>query len=357
MASIDAAEEGGGEGYFASVSDMMVGILFIFLLLLTVFALNLRDAEQEQKVKYEEYLQALESAKVALERAKAAEELAKEAELKAKYEAAIATAATIQNNRFRTLLLDAVAQLEKDLKDREASRSQLLLSLQSSLGARGVSVSIDPASGILRLPEDLLFKTGDSSIRPENLPRVQTLAEVLDDILPCYVAGDDSAKCGSDVTPILETVLVEGHTDRQAFRNTVVAPPPASAVAAPAARTSLFSSAAPAPPVALGPPKLVVLNDSELRNDRLSTERALNVFKELKKAQPALESLRNAEKQSLLGFSGYGPRRPLPDASGSTQADYQKNRRIDLRFVLSARTSDELSRLQGQIRQALGSSK
>ncbi len=148
---------------------MMVGILFIFLLLLTVFALNLRDAEQEQKVKYKEYLQAQE-------RAQAAEELAKEAELKARREAAIANAAKIENDRFRTLLLDAVAQLEKDLKDRETARSQLLLSLQSSLGARGVSVSIDLESGILRLPEDLLFKTGESTIRIENLPRVQTLA-------------------------------------------------------------------------------------------------------------------------------------------------------------------------------------
>ncbi len=125
------------------------------------------------------------------------------------------------------------------------------------------------------------------------------------------------------------------------------------------ARSSLFSSAAPtpAPPVVMSPPKLMVLNDSELRNDRLSTERALNVFKEIRKVRPSLDGLRNAEKQSLLGFSGYGPRRPLPDALGSTQADYQKNRRIDLRFVLAARTSDELSRLQVQIRQALGSSK
>ena len=49
VAVMDATEEGGGEGYFASVSDMMVGILFIFLLLLTVFALNFREAEQEQK--------------------------------------------------------------------------------------------------------------------------------------------------------------------------------------------------------------------------------------------------------------------------------------------------------------------
>lgn len=352
MASMEAAEEGGGEGYFASVSDMMVGILFIFLLLLTVFALNFRDAEQEQKVKYTEFLQAQE-------RAKAAEELAKAAELKARREAEIANAAKAENDRFRALLLDAVAQLEKDLKDREAARSQLLLSLQNSLGARGVSVSIDPESGILRLPEDLLFKTGESTIRVENLPRVQTLAEVLSDILPCYVEGGDSAKCGGGVVPILETVLVEGHTDRQAFRSTVVAPPPVAVVSPPPTRTSLFSSVAPPSTSAatLPPPKLVVLNDSELRNDRLSTERALNVFKELRKVRPSLDGLRNAEHQSLLGFSGYGPRRPLPDALGSTQADYQRNRRIDLRFVLSARTSDELSRLQVQIRQALGSGK
>lgn len=346
MASMEAAEEGGGEGYFASVSDMMVGILFIFLLLLTVFALNFREAEHEQKVKYAEFLEAQK-------RAKAAEELAREAELKARREAAIADARKIENDRFRTLLLDAVAQLEKDLKDRETTRSQLLVSLQNSLGTRGVTVSIDPESGILRLPEDLLFKTGDATIRPENLPRVQTLAEVLAGILPCYVEGGDSSKCGGGAAPILETVLVEGHTDRQAFRSSIVAPPPV--VNAPPARLSIFSSApAPQPVPTLPQAKLVVTNDSELRNDRLSTERALNVFKELRRMRPSLDSLRNAEQQSLLGFSGYGPRRPLPDALGSTQADYQKNRRIDLRFVLSARTSDELARLREQIRQALG---
>jgi len=43
-------EEGGAEGYFASVSDLMVGILFVFLLMLTVFALNYRVAEHDQEV-------------------------------------------------------------------------------------------------------------------------------------------------------------------------------------------------------------------------------------------------------------------------------------------------------------------
>jgi flagellar motor protein MotB len=254
MASMEAAEEGGGEGYFASVSDMMVGILFIFLLLLTVLALNFREAEQEQKVKYTEFLEQ--------------QKLAKEAELEARREAAIAEARKVENDKFRTLLLDAVARLEKDLKDRETALSQLLVSLQHSLSDRGVTVSIDPESGILRLPEDLLFKIGDATIRPENLPRLQTLASVLGDILPCYVEGGDTSKCGGIVVPILETVLVEGHTDRQAFRSTIVVPPAATSPTP--TRPSVFSTAtAPSPTPLSSQAKPTVTNDSELRNDRL----------------------------------------------------------------------------------------
>ncbi|MDE5454893.1 hypothetical protein GWE18_19000 [Bradyrhizobium sp. CSA112] len=336
MAVMDIAEEGGGEGYFASVSDMMVGILFIFLLLLTVFALNFRDAEQEQKAKLADLIEAQKRAAVA-------EELATEAKLIAHREAARAEASKAENDRFRTLLFAAVAQLEKDIRDRETARGQLLISLQQSLSNRGVSVSIDPTSGILRLPEDLLFKTGDSTIGKENFSKLQTLAAVMASTLPCYVHGGDASVCGT-VAPILETVLVEGHTDRQAYKSTV----------APSATPAPTGGTLPAQPVPPSPARFIVAKDSELRNDRLSTDRALNVFKELRQAQPALDTLRNSDQQPLLGFSGYGQRRPLPDALGSSQADFKKNRRIDLRFVLSSRTSDELMRLREQIQHALG---
>jgi chemotaxis protein MotB len=331
VALTETVEESGGEGYFASVSDMMVGILFIFLLLLTVFALNFREAEREQKVEFARYVEAQK-------RASEAESRARASELVAQREAALSAASKAENARLRSLLFDAVAQLEKDIKDREAARGQLLLSLQQSLGDKGVTVTIDQASGILRLPEDLLFKTGDAALGKESVTRLQTLAKVLAGILPCYVHGADTSGCGKVVAPILETVLVEGHTDRQAYRHTVVpvAPPTPSG-------NSLFGNPAPAPP------KVIIVNDSEVRNDRLSTDRALNVFKELRLAQPSLDSLRNSDQQPLLGFSGYGPRRPLPDALGSSQAEFQKNRRIDLRFVLSSRTSDELMRLREQI--------
>jgi len=54
MASQDTSDED-GEGYFASVSDLMVGILFVFLLMLTVFALNFREAEDKQKIEMSKY--------------------------------------------------------------------------------------------------------------------------------------------------------------------------------------------------------------------------------------------------------------------------------------------------------------
>ena len=264
MALTEAADESGGEGYFASVSDMMVGILFIFLLLLTVFALNFREAEQEQKVTY---LPNFLPRKCELQRQSDA---LVESELDAQREAKRAAASAAENAKFRSLLFDALAQLDKDIKDREAARGQLLVSLQRSLSDKGVTVSIDPASGILRLPEDLLFKTGDSVIGKENVTRLQTLAKVLATTLPCYAHGADTSGCDGVVAPILETVLVEGHTDRQAYRNTVLP------LAAPAtAGGSLFAK--PAPP----PSKVVVVENSELRNDRLSTDRALNVFRNL----------------------------------------------------------------------------
>ena len=73
MASQDTSDED-GEGYFASVSDLMVGILFVFLLMLTVFALNFREAEDQQKIelsKYEELKKEAEKAKAEALEAKA----------------------------------------------------------------------------------------------------------------------------------------------------------------------------------------------------------------------------------------------------------------------------------------------
>jgi len=127
---MEATERKCGEGYFASVSDMMVGILFIFLLLLTVFALNFRDAAQEQKAKLEDLVKAEK-------RATTAEDQANEAKVVARREAALARGAQDGNDRFRALLFDAVRPTGKGRSGSRGARGQLLVSLQQSLSNKG----------------------------------------------------------------------------------------------------------------------------------------------------------------------------------------------------------------------------
>jgi hypothetical protein len=51
MRQSQAEQEDAGEGYFASISDLMVGILFVFLLMLAVFAINYAADDPEDKNK------------------------------------------------------------------------------------------------------------------------------------------------------------------------------------------------------------------------------------------------------------------------------------------------------------------
>jgi chemotaxis protein MotB len=275
-------EEGGAEGYFASVSDLMVGILFVFLLMLSVFALNFRVAEHDQEVS---------RARFDIEKARA--------------------------DRVRELLEQAAAQLHQDIEASSNARDRLLATLETTLSQRGIQVWVDRQAGILHLPGDLLFDTLSATLGPRQRDSVGILANALARILPCFTPITDRTQCGPPNLPVLETVLVEGHTDRR---------------------------------------PIGIVGTGFRDNDQLSTERSLAVFAELRRAQPSLDALRNADgSYPLLGVSGFGDRRPLPQAQGSTEADYGLNRRIDLRFLL-ARTA-ELERLRGQLEAALKESK
>src|SRR5690606_5721958 len=82
---------------------------------------------------------------------------------------------------------------------------------------------------------------------------------------------------------------------------------------------------------------------SEYRNDRcliaadcnwnLSADRAMRTFDVVLQIEPELGMLKNEEGRTILGVSGYGSSRPI---DGSPATD-ERNRRIDLRFIMSAR--------------------
>jgi chemotaxis protein MotB len=332
-------DEEGGEGYFASVSDLMVGILFIFLLMLTIFALNLRDTEQVARSELDkalaelhearsEALAAQQRARQEEQRAIAARRDADEQRQEAQRQQAEADRQTRiaqterdeairqrdeaihqrrVNAELRGLLDQALAELERELQDRRTARDSLLEDLRQHLVQQGIQVVVDRQSGVLRIAGDLLFETGSATLAEGPRRAVAQLAEALAAVLPCFATRQPN--CPAHARPVLEAVLVEGHTDRR-----------------PVTDRTRFRD-----------------------NDHLSAERALAVFTELRARQRGLEDLRTPAGVPLLGVSGYGERRPLEDARGDTQEELRRNRRIDIRFILSAPASDELARLRQRI--------
>jgi chemotaxis protein MotB len=270
----DGQNDGGN--YFASMTDLMLGLLFIFIIMLMAFALNMRDAERKMSDA------AADSAAAEQTMAQAASELA-EAQRK---------------------LNDATRELtESDLARREMLR-QLAQLLQGQ-----VPVIVDEENGTLQLGDDVLFPKGSADAYPEALPKLRQLAKALDLVLPCYAHADARPLdyCAATSQGRLEAVYIEGHTDATPIR------------------TSRFQS-----------------------NWDLSAARASETFKKLVEAFPALGGLKNDRNERLIGVSGYGELRPVDD--GVTPEAMQKNRRIELRFIMVSPHTPELDGLMAQIR-------
>lgn len=229
-------EDEEGEGYFASISDLMVGILFVFLLMLTVFALNFRDAEDDQKVARRRYEQALADEAAARKAANEAEQRAVEEKheadkerLNAERETKVAEDESRKNAQLRDLLRKAVTRMSQDIEDRQNARLRLLARLERTLKDQGVTVILDQDSGVLRVPESLLFERGQWTLGggPDAPPAkrqaaqdaLKKVSDALAAILPCYGATDARPGCEARDRATLEGVLIEGHSDIQPYRD------------------------------------------------------------------------------------------------------------------------------------------
>jgi chemotaxis protein MotB len=171
-----AAEE--GENYFVSMTDMMVGVLFIFIIMLMVFALDFRTKTDTQQV-------ALDAAR---EAAKKVEELQTEV-------------------RRHITVMDEAA----------VARRTLLEQIRDKLASQNIEVVISPKSDVLRITENAVqFGSDESTLEGQAERNVVTIAHILREVLVEYVAckvEDGARVCRDSHTPAIETVFIEGHTD------------------------------------------------------------------------------------------------------------------------------------------------
>lgn len=164
-------EDDQGGSYLVSVSDMMCGLLFIFIITLMVFVLTFH----EEKNKAEQEAQGLK-------------------------------------------------KTQQDLTDARQARRELLQGLKRSLKEEGVEVHVDEDKGLLHIPEKVLFASGQADIQANGKMQLATLAQHLAKVLPCYT-GKRSSSCPEMCSEStfhpgrIEAVFVEGHTDNVPISN------------------------------------------------------------------------------------------------------------------------------------------
>jgi flagellar motor protein MotB len=192
-----------------------------------------------------------------------------------------------------TYYILSYSQARAQLVENQDKRSEILQMLQAELKAQGINVEVDYKHGILRLPEGILFAKGDAELNESGKQVIAILAPALLRVLeqPTYATS-------------VETIFIEGHTDSDPIRG------------------GKYKS-----------------------NWELSTQRAINTWRQMRETEPKLETLVNALDEPVFSVSGYADRRPV--ALGDSEEAKAKNRRIDLRFSMTPPRSENGPERQG----------
>ena len=173
MSEADGSTEE-SENYFVSMTDMMVGMLFIFIIMLMVFALNYRIGDDDSK-RIKDCLTNV---------------LMRNAQLSSDINAKV------------NLIQDNVRGQIEALELAADQRRRLLNVIREQLAAQGTAVEIDERNGVLRLTEAAVrFDPGKSDLDARARENVGRIAKVL------------AAAVGAFKGAGLETIFVEGHTD------------------------------------------------------------------------------------------------------------------------------------------------
>lgn len=196
------------------------------------------------------------------------------------------------------LALQKKAEQEARAGDRDP-RGAVTWAIGEAIRKSLPTVKVDPASGVITLPEELLFDIGSSVLKASAVEKLTLTSQKLADVLRCFVANQRGrASCKQNPHGHeIETIFIEGHTDNRPMNR-------------------------------------------EGGNIKLSLDRAISVNAVMVQGTP-LAGFKNKDDHPIFSYSAYAESRPLIKADPSDG----KNRRVDLRVVLTYRPPDTESLL------------
>ena len=266
------------ESFFVSMTDIMVGLLFIFIMIIMYFALQAKI--DEEKIKSQE---------VAI---------------------GILTKGQADGATFE--------QLTSYQRQVAQQQSLLLGWIKSNLEIDGITgVEIIEDQGILRLPEGILFDSNQFNVTEGTnaYNTASSLSNALASVLPCSVLNAD----GEPFTPMLICALSIYHNNNKAFIKGIY-----------------IEGHTDDDPV----PETGLLADPRINSNlKLAARRSTNTLERLQDENPGLMNYFGPSYigdsllfEPILASSAYGELRPSVDNSNETNKKI--NRRIDLKIEM-----------------------
>ena len=270
---------------FAPVADLMVGVVFIFIVLMLALVMNLRREETVPLSSYRALEQRLDEE---IKRREAAE--ARLRALQEENARLIAFVRFVQENNL----------VQQGLADAQQTRTEVLNEIRDLLARSRIQVTVDPSTGTLRLPAGQLFEQAVAEPTPAGRELIRALARAMAQVLPCHDGSttNHSPNCRMRRGAArLSAVYIEGHTDTDPL-NRVTFP---------------------------------------RDNWELSAARAIEAFRRIQEESEVLRALQNADREQLIGVSGYADTRPSsPARRGQRQRPVDDNdRRIEVRIIMA----------------------
>ncbi len=296
------------DSYFISMTDILVGLLFIFIILIVFFAILVAKENQEIK-EQQDQAQQIQIMMIQLGNLRAELENT-QSELEEK-KGALAAA------------IEKYNVVAKGAEKRERDRESVVRGLHQSLEDDGFKGMMPLAEkGILRFAGDGTFGINEYAL-PEGSAGYllfSAVAERLAERLACFAYRDKSDlgffagglfssgsfsaegevkledgrtlvvygdRCGESKNAIIQNLMIEGHTDA---------------------------------------------TGGGMDNLELSARRALSVYRLMVEKTPELSRYYNISGEPILSFAGYGEDRPVE--TNATSDGRSANRRTDLRIVM-----------------------
>jgi len=270
--------------YFASMTDMMVGVLFVFVIMIAYFAFQITEQESVPKSVYDAEVAENKRLRGVIS------ELEKEIE------------------RLKEIIekLMKPNPLEVYIQRGTVTRDQIVIDVVNELVRQGVDAT-SVQKGVVTISGKDMFLSGRSDLesREGALEKIEKIASVIANKSACYSAHQRSGyyvTCNPNRI-FIEAIFVEGHTDND---------------------------------------KIVGQSeDGSKTNLELSARRATNTYERMVQFVPSLEEFMNPGGQNVLSAAAYGEQRPA--FSNDTKEGKSKNRRIDIRFVMyQPKSEDEM---------------